>query len=34
MARVADHLGVTELEQRFVGCADPVEARHVQVTDG
>ncbi len=31
MARVADHLSVSELERRFVDCADPVEARHVQV---
>ena len=31
MARVADHLSVAELERRFVGCADRVEARHVQV---
>ena len=31
MARVADHLSVADLERRFVGCPDPVEARHVQV---
>ena len=31
MARVADHLSVSELERRFVACADPVDARHVQV---
>ena len=31
MARVADHLSVADLERRFVGCRDPVEARHVQV---
>ena len=31
MARVADDLSVTELERRFRGCPDPVEARHVQV---
>ena len=31
MRRVVDHLSVSELERRFVGCADPVEARHVQV---
>ena len=30
MARVADHLSVAELERRFRGCPDPVEARHVQ----
>ncbi len=31
MARVADHLSVSELERRFRACPDPVEARHVQV---
>ena len=31
MARVADHLSVSELERRFVDCPDPVEARHLQV---
>ena len=31
MRRVVDHLSVAELERLFVGCADPVEARHVQV---
>ena len=31
MAHVADHLSVAELESRFRACADPVEARHVQV---
>ena len=31
MAHVADHLSVADLERRFVGCADPMEARHVQV---
>ena len=31
MARVADHLSVSELERRFMDCADPVEARHLQV---
>ena len=31
MARVVDHLSVAELERRFVGCGDPMEARHVQV---
>ena len=31
MAFVADHLSVADLERRFVGCTDPVEARHVQV---
>ncbi len=31
MRRVVDHLSVTELERRFVDCADPVEARHVHV---
>lgn len=30
MARVVDHLSVTELEHRFRACPDPVEARHVQ----
>ena len=30
MARVADHLSISDLEQRFRGCTDPVEARHVQ----
>lgn len=30
MARVWDHLSVVELEQRFVNCAEPVEARHTQ----
>ena len=30
MARVADHLSISDLEQRFRGCNDPVEARHVQ----
>ena len=31
MARVADHLSVAELERCFVGCADLMQARHVQV---
>ena len=31
MPCVADHLSILDLEQRFRGCADPVEARHVQV---
>ena len=30
MPRVADHLSISDLEQRFRGCLDPVEARHVQ----
>ena len=30
MARVADHLSVAELEERFRSCADATEARHVQ----
>ena len=30
MARVADHLSISELEQRLRNCSDPVEARHVQ----
>ena len=30
MARVADHLGVAELERRLRSCADATEARHVQ----
>ena len=30
MARVADHLSISDLEQRFRGCPDPVEARHAQ----
>ena len=30
MARVWDHLSVAELEQRFVSCTEPVEARHTQ----
>lgn len=30
MARVADHLSVGDLERRYVGCADPAEARHFQ----
>ncbi len=32
MARVADHLSISDLEQRFRGCKDPVDARHVQAT--
>ena len=31
MTRVVDHLSVADLEQRFVNCSDPMEARHVQV---
>lgn len=31
MAFDADHLSVADLERRFVGCADSVEGRHVQV---
>ena len=31
MPCVADHLSIPDLEQRFRGCLDPVEARHVQV---
>ena len=31
MPCVADHLSILDLEQRFRSCADPVEARHVQV---
>jgi transposase len=30
MARVAGHLGVAELEERYRSCADATEARHVQ----
>lgn len=30
MARVADHLSISDLEQRFRACNDSVEARHVQ----
>ena len=30
MARVADHLSISDLEQRFRSCKDPLEARHVQ----
>ncbi len=30
MARVSDHLSISDLEQRFRGCPDPVKARHVQ----
>ena len=30
MPCVADHLSISDLEQRFRGCPDPVEARHVQ----
>ena len=30
MARVVDHLSVSDLEQHFRGCPDPVEARHFQ----
>ena len=31
MPCVVDHLSISDLEQRFRGCPDPVEARHVQV---
>ena len=31
MPCVVDHLSILDLEQRFRSCADPVEARHVQV---
>ena len=30
MARVADHLSVARLEERFRSCTDATEARHVQ----
>lgn len=30
MARVADHLSVARLEERFRSCADTTEARHVE----
>ena len=30
MARVADHLSISDLEQRFRTCRDPVEAHHLQ----
>ena len=30
MARVVDHLSAADLERRYVGCADRVEARHIQ----
>lgn len=30
MARVVDHLSAADLERRYVSCADPVEARHLQ----
>ena len=31
MARVAEHLGLSELEERFRTAKDPILARHVQV---
>ncbi|WP_237476441.1 helix-turn-helix domain-containing protein [Lichenibacterium dinghuense] len=31
MARVAEHLSVADLEQRFRSCPEPIEARHLQV---
>jgi transposase len=31
MARVAEHLGISELEERFRTAKDPILARHVQV---
>ena len=31
MPCVVDHLSISDLEQRFRSCPDPVEARHVQV---
>jgi hypothetical protein len=31
MARVAEHLSIAELEQRFRGAQDPILARHAQV---
>ena len=31
MARVADHLSISELEERFRSAKDPILARHIQV---
>ena len=31
MARVADHLSIAELEERFRSAKDPILARHAQV---
>ena len=31
MARVAEHLSIAELEERFRTAKDPILARHVQV---
>ena len=31
MARVTEHLGISELEERFRTTKDPILARHVQV---
>ena len=30
MARVVAHLSAEDLERRYVDCANPVEARHIQ----